>query len=166
MTTPLSKTCINWCAAAALLQHVFSFLIHPQLVRLFHCCLRGSQSTARAFWIVQVCGSHFTWPQTFCLKKTPAFRCSSTTAIQQRGSGSLMAGAEASKLSWEDLFLISRKWKPSIIQNGSVYSWKMFFPPFFGGFLLFNQLSLQARSSQIYVSQPLWSFHLHSMENA
>ena len=85
MTTPLSKTCINWCAAAALLQHVFSFLIHPQLVRLFHCCLCGSQSTARAFWIVQVCESHFTWPQTFCLKKTPAFRCSSTTAISTTG---------------------------------------------------------------------------------
>lgn len=125
MTTPLSKTCINWCAAAALLQHVFSFLIHPQLVRLFHCCLRGSQSTARAFWIVQVCGSHFTWPQTFCLKKTQRF-----VAAQQPPFNNGFVDGWILKAELRGSFLISRKWKPSIIQNGSVYSWKMVFPPF------------------------------------
>lgn len=159
MTTPLSKTCINWCAAAALLQHVFSFLIHPQLVRLFHCCLRGSQSTARAFWIVQVCGTHFTWPQTFCLKKTQRF-----VAAQQPPFNNGFVDGWILKAELRGSFLISWKWKPSIIQNGSVYSWKMFFHHF--GCSALQPMSLQPRSSQIYVSQPLWSFHLHSMENA
>lgn len=79
MTTPLSKTCINWCAAAA------CFLIpHSSAVSETFSLLSPWQSKYRPSFL----NCPGMWDPLYVAtnllpKENPAFRCSSTTAIQQ-----------------------------------------------------------------------------------